>query len=143
MAEVKTYDPRKMIISFGGIPITGFADGTFIQVTTNTDSFTKKIGADGEVGRSRGNDDTSEVTITLIQTSQSNTYLSGIHAADKLTNSGAFPLLITDLLGKTLFFWDSAWIKKLPDFEAGKEISDRAWVFDTGQPVTALIGGDY
>jgi hypothetical protein len=141
--EVKTYDPKKLVVSFGGIPITGFADGTFIQITTNTEAFTKKIGADGEVGRSRGNDDTSEVTVTLIQTSQSNTYLTGVHTTDKLTNAGALPLMITDLLGKTVFMWDSAWIKKLPDFEAGKEISDRAWVFDTGQPVVAVIGGDY
>jgi hypothetical protein len=140
---MKTFDAKKVIIIYGGVPLTGFADGTFISVTGAADTFTKKVGADGEVARSRNNDDTSEVTLTLQQTSKSNSYLSLMRAADKASNAGALPLLINDLLGNTLFFWDAAWIKKAPDWERGKELGDQAWVFDTGQPVSEMINGDY
>jgi len=136
---VITYDPKKVIVSYGGVPITGFAE-TFISITQPNDTFVKKVGADGEVGRSRSNDQTNEVTITLMGTSKSNAYLALMHAADKASNAGALPLLITDRSdGGCLFFWDAAWIKKNPDLEKGKEISDIAWVFDTGQPVSSII----
>lgn len=134
-----TYDPKKVIVSYGGVPIEGFAE-TFISITQSNDTFTKKVGADGEVGRTRNNDLTNEVTITLLGSSKSNTYLSLMHAADKASNAGALPLLITDRSGGgLLFFWDAAWIKKIPDLEKGKELSDIAWVFDTGQPVSSVV----
>ena len=136
---VLTYDPKKVIVSYAGVPITGFAE-TFISITQPNDDFIKKVGADGEVGRSRSNDQTNEVTITLMRTSKSNSYLALMHAADKASNAGALPLLITDRGdGGCLYFWDAAWIKKNPDDEKGKEMTDIAWVFDTGQPITSII----
>lgn len=137
-----TYDPKRVIVTFGGVPIFGFADGSFVSVTAANDRFTKKVGADGEVARVRGNDDTSEVTITLMATSPSNTYLSQILGVDRLTNLGQLPLQIVDLSGSVLFFWPLAWIKKAPDVEFSKEVGDRAWVFDTDQVVNENINGN-
>ena len=138
---VKTYDPREVIVTFGGIPLTGFADGTFITVSRASERFTKAVGADGEVARSRNNDNTHEVTLTLIQTSPSNNYLSIIARVDKIMNMGVKALSITDLSGSTLFFWNEAWINNDPDVEFNKEIGDRAWVFNTGQVKEDFIGG--
>jgi hypothetical protein len=140
---VKTYDPKKVIVTFGGVPLTGFADGTFVSVTAPTDRFSKKVGADGEVARTRSNDDTHEVTLTLIQTSLSNSYLSSIAAIDKVSNLGIRPLTITDLSGGTIFFWPQAWIRKTPDTDFAKESGDRAWVFDTGQSIEESVNGDF
>ena len=94
---VNTYDPKKVIITFGGVPITGFADGTFVQIDPNAEMWTKKVGADGEVTRSQSNDNTHTVQITLQQSSASNDYLSTCMNADKLTGMGMLPLSITDL----------------------------------------------
>lgn len=138
---VSTYDPKKVIITFGGVPITGFADGTFISITQENDSWAKKVGADGEVIRARSNDDTCEVTITLQQSSDSNIALSVVQATDRLTGFGMRPLIITDLNGVTIQSWMQAWIKKAPDWEYGKEASDRAWVLSTGQPAVTTYGG--
>jgi hypothetical protein len=55
-----------------GVPISGYADGTFVQVDPSGDSFAKKVGADGEVARSMSNDNTHTVVITLLQSSLSN-----------------------------------------------------------------------
>jgi hypothetical protein len=136
---VQTYDPAKVIVTFGGAIITGFADGTFIQVSPASDLFTKKVGADGETARAKSSDETYEVTLTLMQTSLSNKVLNAFKEADRLSSTGVLPLSITDLSGTALFFWPQAWIKKSPGGEFGKEIGDRAWAFDTGKIVGEVI----
>jgi arabinogalactan endo-1,4-beta-galactosidase len=138
---VTTYDPKRVIITFGGVPIGGFADGTFIQVDPNSESFTKKVGADGEVTRSMSNDNTHTVVITLQQSSLSNQYLSTCKNADRLTGLGMLPLNITDLNGASLFFWPQAWISTDPGWGYAKENTDRAWTFQTGQRATQNEGG--
>ncbi len=141
--SVKTYDPKAVVVTFNGIPITGFTDGDFVQVAVANDAFAKKVGANGEVGRARSNDDTAEVTITLMQTSPSNKLLSDVHNLDKATGAGKGPLSIKDLNGESVWYFPDAWIKKAPDFTRGKEIADVAWVFDTGQPSESDMGGNY
>lgn len=143
MADVKTYDPTKVIVTFGGIPISGFTDGSFIEITATSDRYSKKIGADGEVARVRGNDDTSEVTLTLLGTAKSNTVLTAFLNTDRLTNKGIAPLSISDIDGGTLFFWPQAWVKKTPDITRSKDIEDVSWVFDTGQIGLEVIAGNY
>jgi hypothetical protein len=139
---VKTYDPKQVIITFGAHIFSGFADGEFITITPTSERFTKMSGADGEVARSKSNDNTHEVTITLLQTSISNQYLSGIVALDRFGNAGKAPLKITDLSGNALFIWNEAWIRQPPDVSFDKEITERAWVFDTGQVVSEVYGGN-
>jgi hypothetical protein len=136
-----TYDPKKVIITYGGVPIGGFADGTFIQVDPNAEAFTKKVGADGEVAFSRSNDNTHTVAITLQQSSLSNQHLSTCKNVDKLTGLGMLPLSITDLNGGTLFFWPQARIVTDPSWGFAKENTDRAWTFSTGQIATQNEGG--
>lgn len=132
-ALVATYDPKKVIITYGGIPIGGYADGTFLSVEPNAESWTKKVGADGEVVRAMSNDNTHTVTFTLQQSSESNKYLSNCKNMDKLTGQGMQSLSITDLNGETLFFWQQAWISTDPTYEYAKEATDRQWVLHTGQ----------
>jgi hypothetical protein len=139
---VSGFDPKQVIITFGGVPITGFADGTYVEVTPNdADGFKKVVGADGEVMRSQSNDNTHTVTITLLQSSQSNQHLSGIRNTDKLTGKAVQALSIRDLNGGTLMFWAQAWIKGDPTWGYGKENTDRQWTFDTGQIGTDNRGG--
>lgn len=138
---VKTYDPKKVIVTFGGVPISGFADGTFIAVKPASDTWVKKVGADGEVSRVKTNDDTSEVTLTLKATSPSNTYLTGVRTTDKLTGAGVLALTISDLSGTLVLFWPQAWIKKMPEVNRAKELGDTVWDFDTGQISGDTIGG--
>jgi len=142
MGQVKTFDPQKIIVTFFGFPISGFADGTFVNVTGASDKFNKAMGADGEITRTKTNDYTSEVTISLTQSSLSNDVLSGFVNADRLLNAGKGPLAITDLNGTTLRFWKEAWIKKEPDMGMSKDVETRDWVFDTGQEDQFLIGGN-
>ena len=63
---VKTYDPKQVVITFGVIPISGYADGTFVSVNRSGDAFTKKKGAAGDVERVNKNQGDFEVTVTLL-----------------------------------------------------------------------------
>jgi hypothetical protein len=47
----QTYDPSMIVASFLGIPISGYADGTFVAVERNNESFTLMVGAGGEAAR--------------------------------------------------------------------------------------------
>ncbi|GHU34494.1 hypothetical protein FACS1894172_14840 [Spirochaetia bacterium] len=134
--EVTTYDPKKVIITFDGTALSGYTDGTFVSIEPNGEGFTKSVGADGEVVRAISNDNTHTVTVTLQQSSLSNSFLSAKKNADKKDGAGMKPLEITDKNGNSLFSWAQAWVSSDPSWEFAKENSERQWVFQTGQAST-------
>ena len=143
MATMHTYNAAKVTVVFSGYPISGFADGTFVNITTINDVITTQVGADGEVARAINTDRRCTVTITLQQTSQSNDFLSTFFNVDILTCGGRTgPILIQDLCGTTLFMASEAWIVKPPDMEYGKEVLTRAWQLQTVGPSVYTIGGN-
>lgn len=138
---VKTFDPKMVVITFGVIPISGYAEGTFVSVKRSGDAFGKSKGAGGDVERINRNQGDFEVRLTLQQTSPVNKELSAALAADIATNAGIFPLTIKDLLGETLFFAPQAWIRVDPEWEDGDDLNSREWTFDTGIGAN-LVGGN-
>lgn len=139
---VKTYDPNNVQVIMGGVPITGFADGTFISVAFDEDLYTKTVGADGEVSRAKSNNQSATVALTLKQTSGSNDELSAFYQADQVSDSGVVPLMIKEIgSGRTLVFAQAAWVQKLPDVAYSKEVEDRNWTIATAQLKT-FIGGN-
>lgn len=139
--SVKTYDPKQVQLIIGGAPIGGFADGEFISVERDEDTFTKVAGADGEVSRSKSNNKMGELTVTLLQTSASNAILSAFMLADELSNSGVIPIFIKDALGTTTLFSAEGWVKKPPTVSYDKELTDREWTFDLSN-VDIFVGGN-
>lgn len=138
---VKTYDPGLVVITVGGNVITGFADGTFINVERTSDSFSKTVGASGEVVRVRNRDTSGSITLTLLGSSLSNDTLSALAKIDELTGAGVVAFMLKDLAGTTLVAAESCWVKKPANVEFGKELSNREWTFDTG-PTVMGVGGN-
>ena len=130
---VMTYDPKKVILTLGGVPIGGYADGTFVNVEGNAETWTRKVGADGEVVRALSNDNTHTIQITLLQTSLSNPYLRSVYKADKLTGLGMLPLGFTDLNTMETKFWPQSWVTTEPPTGRAKETTDVQWTIHTGQ----------
>lgn len=130
---LRTYDPSQVTIVFAGIPISGFADGTFLSVEQNEDSFTLQIGTDGEGTRSKTNNRSGRVTLTLMQSSMANDLLASMHSVDLLSPSGdgIGPLLIKDISGRSMFAAEKAWIVRAPTGEFGREATSRDWVIET------------
>lgn len=142
MSGVRTYSPGAIVITVGGVAMGGFADGTFVSISRDEQSFTKVTGADGTVSRSKSNNRSGAVTLTLQQTSPSNEVLSSLLAQDELDGtSGVVPVLIKDTSGETRFFSGTGWVRGLPDnIEFAKEISNREWVIEMADMEFNLTG---
>lgn len=137
---VRTYDAAKVAVTVKGLAISGWADGTFVVVDRMEESFTKVIGADGFTSRSKTNNRSGTITLTLSQTSPSNEVLSGLLADDELNGNGVFPIMVKDISGTTVLFSGTGWIQKPPSVEFGKEISNREWVIDVSDLHMTVAG---
>jgi hypothetical protein len=127
LGEVHTYDPSKILVTFHGLPITGFADGTFVNAERDSPSFSKKVGSDGEVARSKSADKSGTIKLTLLQTAQANEILSAELERDELTGHNMGPVSIEDLFGSTLVAGAQAWIERPSPVAMGKEADSREW----------------
>jgi hypothetical protein len=139
---VKTYDPKNISIILGGKIITGFADGTWIEVDRNEDAWTLKVGVDGEGARAKNNNKSGKVTITLMQTSSSNDVLSAYALADELGNAGAVPFFMKDSNGSSLFTALTMWVKKMAKADNAKEVKERVWVLETDELIMNVGGNN-
>lgn len=138
---VRTFDPKSVIITIGGFVMSGFADGTFLEITADKQQFTKVTGADGFTTRVKSNDYGAVMTLTLSQSSPSNDVLSGILALDRAANAGVVPIFVKDMSGSTVFFAATGWIQQFPDSSFGNEINNRGWTIDLAD-VDIFIGGN-
>lgn len=136
-----TYAPDQIMIVIGGFPMYGLADGTFLSIDRNEDAYSVVAGADGQVARVKSNNPTATMTLTLMQTSESNQILTNFALLDQASNSGTFPILIKDIEGTTLIFSSKAWVQKMPTTEFSKDISNREWTIALSD-ITYNIGGN-
>lgn len=128
--SVRTIDPKQTLVLIGGVAMSGFADGTFIEIVSDAQQFTKVVGADGYTTRVKTNNYNATLTLTLAQSSPSNDVLSGFLALDKAANAGVVPVLIKDMTGNTLIFSSTSWIQQFPDITYSNEMTERAWTIE-------------
>jgi len=124
---VRTYDPRACIITVGGIPLSGFTDGTFVEISRDEATWVKTIGADGYVTRGKTNNFSGSMIVTLKQFSPSNDVLSGFITLDELTNTAIIPILVKDTSGNSTYFAAQGWVQSWATSPFGKDIADRQW----------------
>jgi hypothetical protein len=128
---LKDYSPEDVKCVWNGIDITGFAPDTFVKVMRSVDAYTKTVGADGLVARTRSADRTGEVTITLMQNSLSNVLLAA--SAVAADNTGIGPVdnfVINDPSGSGLAVAFDCWVRKIPDIEYSGTYGTKTWTFD-------------
>ncbi len=125
------YDPKQVSLIFGGSLITGFAPDSFINVEYNVDLFSLLVGADGEGSRSKSNNNSARVTVTLMPGSVGNALLNVAFQADKAGGAGAAPLAITDPSTGTLFASEGAWVVRDPGKDFQGEAQPMEWILET------------
>lgn len=140
MGLVKSYASDLVVVIVGGVPLTGFTDGTFVEIEQMGDGTSSQSGGDGEIARSFSADKRHKVTVTLQSTSDGNDVLDALYTVDGITRAGIFPILVEDLSGRTEFSAGQAWIDKRPNASLSKAVEPRAWVITTGEPEYALKG---
>jgi hypothetical protein len=143
MSVLGTYQPDQVALIAVGVPITGYAPGTFITAERNEDSFALSVGADGDACRTRTNNLSGRITFTLLQSSASNILLSAIANTDERSpaGDGILPSTVKDNSGTTLLTAENSWIVKPANVEYSNETTNREWVVETNE-LNMLVGGN-
>lgn len=136
--EFAIYDLGNYTFNLGGIPLeSGFADGTAIKVEQLEPDFTTKVGADGTVVRSKTRKRLTKITVSFMQTSKANTYMTTLNNVDRAADNGAgvVPLLLRDRGGLFNLAAAEAWIEGPPSSaEFNVDASAREWVIMAARP---------
>lgn len=128
--SLKTYSPDKILIVIGAFTLTGVADGTFVAIEAMTDGVASEAGAYGDIARAMSLDTRHTITVTLQQTSDSNTLLSGLYQADRVSGGdGVVPVAVTDLRGQTVFA-GMGWVRKQATSTFSKGLEAKEWVIE-------------
>lgn len=147
--SINVYSPKEVVLSWGGAPITGLADDTFIEATFNADSTEEVIGAQGDVALTKIANGTGTVTITLLQNATTNVALANVYLKDQLEGKiSRANLTITDPSGSLLMECQDAHLKTFAPVTLGASQNAKAWTFfvskmipvGTNSNVTSLLG---
>lgn len=121
---VKTYDPRKVNVSFNGRQLRMFGENLFTLVRDEANVTIKK-GVKGDSIYTINTNKAGKFTITLQQESPDVYYLEQCAETNVKAN-----LAMTDANdGGTSLFAQNVMIEKLPDRSRGKEAADVTIVF--------------
>lgn len=124
---LQTYDPKLVIITYGGFTVTGVADKKFIEIEVPDHGFEGYVGAHGDGGRVLKNNKKGKCKITLHQWSTSNDLFSSLLDVDLLSLTGAKDLAVEDVNGTSLFHAPGAYIMKRPTVGFSSESETREW----------------
>lgn len=126
---VRTYDPNSVSLTFFGSTITGFQEGTFINVERDTETFTKVNGV-GDVSRTRSHNRGGRITFTLMQTAPSNEVLAALLGADELDNNVVGPSFVKDASGYSIYSTSESWLVSQPGAEFSTDQTGREYMID-------------
>lgn len=135
-----SYDPSEVYVTVGGQRITGYADGTFVEVDFDEQQWNKVTGADAHTARSKTNNYAGSITLTLLATSIGNDILNSLWLADRRNNSGVVAVSVIDKQGNTKWTATYGWIRQMPTQGFGKEVENREWVIDCAELVGSAGG---
>ena len=129
-----TYSPESVQVVLSNAKFThtmsGFTDGTFINIARVIPHATLYTGADASNVRVVRAVRNCDITFTLHQSSESNDVLSQLLRLDEDSRSGEdiFTMTIKDSSGRTVASSGSVFIGTIPEAGFGTDISDRDWL---------------
>lgn len=139
---MKQYSFLDTILLVNGVEITGYDEGDdVINLARRTDSGSDKIGIDGEMVLSISADRSGVVRWNLMQTSDSNSYLSGL--VNAMENGAFVPIFIQfkDTRGGDLGSGTQGYLKRPADMSRGGVASSQEWVVATERLDLLHLGG--
>ena len=129
--KVKTYNSREVVVAIGTRAVSVLADDSFLTISQVGNGIMSNFGCDGEVARAIDPNQSYQVQLTLLQTSDSSKYLQSLYDRDIESGDGIFPILIKDIKGGLVFSSENAWVTKQADRGYGKDTNNRQWTIQT------------
>lgn len=117
------YDPKKVQIIVGGLPIIGYASGTMISVSYSEDKWSMNVGAQGDVTTIETHDETGELSITLKQDSPSTRVLNELARNGEEVNVTVQDLNNESTVAGQGFVCRNCVVER-PDWSRGDEVED-------------------
>jgi len=127
-SQLSIYDPDQVSVIVNGLALDGWADGEFVKIEQNSDQFTYTSGTDGKGVRSKMLDASAKITLSFLQTSTANDFLSVLLNGDLLAHNGAGvgAFMVRDRGGRALFS-GQVWVSKAPSVSFDREATVRVW----------------
>lgn len=115
-----------LIVNYSGGThyVTGFSNGSTINVARNSDKYTPHVGAKGDTTYAKTNDNSGTMVFTLKHDSSSNRILSRLAASDETFSAR---LVDANDSGKAKAGGSDCVIMKPADMSRGSEIGEREW----------------
>ena len=119
-----------LIPLFNGIPLAGFAEGDdVIQIKKRVDTFSDKVGADGQMTVVQSSDNSGEIVMKFMQGSAGSAAMDSFMAQQKLAGvpfvPGVFSLFNPQT--KEQVAGAAAYIKKPADMTRGAGLNSEEW----------------
>lgn len=129
--RVANYDPKGVTFAWLGKEIKGFAEGTMITITPNSDLLTYTIGAQGDVAKSVSANRSATLSCTLMKNCSTNAWLHGLITSVIEGGEGAeWPegnAVVKDRTSPTIPFLKNACLHKRPTHEWGDTAGTVTW----------------
>ncbi len=137
---VRSYDPKAVSQIIAGQILSGYAEGTFINVERNEDSANLSIGSQGEGTRTLSRNRSGRVSLTLQMTSPSNGVLDAQRIAMELSGGGIFSMLGKDADSGDTWAGATSWVVKPATMEYSNETTNREWIVETDELQMTVLG---
>ncbi len=124
------YDPSRILVTFGPIPLIGRAPGKAIDIRRDVPTWRSIDGTNGEFKRVRSRKKSGTVEVVLRGTAPANRGLGILAKIDEKHGTiNSFPLAITDTLNGGFFLSTSAYIETYPGMSYSSTEGDITWRF--------------
>lgn len=131
MSLYGNYNGKKVTVQFGSIVAEGYAKGTFVKASRNSDAFELEIGGDGNGARTQNADKSGRIEVTLMQGSPTNDAFQAQALIDEISGAGVNEAFVKDINGTAYAHAATAWIVKQADLERAKEQGEVTWIIET------------
>lgn len=139
MANVNTYNPSDVYLIICGHQCESWQE---ITVERSTPSFKHIKGIRGKHTRVRDVDSSAIITITVMQTSETNDILSEVHRLDIESGTGRLEITLMDKSGTTLISSIEAYIPNYPAKTFSDTIEFIPWTIQCQSTEDFVIGGN-
>lgn len=141
--SLQTYDPSEVSVFIALLyETTGFAPNSLVQISKDTSSYQTLKGGAGGVERVKNEDETYTMTLSLSQTSPTNSILNALAVLDNVSGRGIFPIFVKDSSGQSLFLAGSCWIESPATASYTGSIETREWTIKCSEMNFSLAGND-
>lgn len=134
----RPYDFTAVSVTWGENSLNGGL--VSIKISRSEDAWTYHVASDGTVTRVANNNRMGGIELTYGPNAPQLDVISQQAQLDEATGTAVKPIEVKDGNGRTVASAPSAWIRKLPDSEFGKEATERTVAFDCDK-LTYFVGG--